>query len=247
MVAAEWFRAWFSSPYYDLLYKQRNEQEASLCINRFVEFLKIPPGSRILDVACGKGRHSRALAAKGFDVTGIDLSAPSIIEAKNFETDNLHFYVHDMRLPFWINYFDYVFNFFTSFGYFRTMREHDDAIRTMAQSLKMNGMLTIDYLNVHYAEDHLVPREEKRSNGVMFNIDRWFDEKHFFKRIHVEETEKKISETFSEQVGKFSLGDFTDMLSYEGLAIEQIFGDYELNRYHVRNSPRMIMVARKIH
>ena len=247
MVAAEWFRAWFSSPYYDLLYKQRNEQEASLCINTFVEFLKIAPGSRILDVACGKGRHSRALAAKGFDVTGIDLSAPSIIEAKNFETDNLHFYVHDMRLPFWINYFDYVFNFFTSFGYFRTMREHDDAIRTMAQSLKMNGMLTIDYLNVHYAEDHLVPREEKRSNGVMFNIDRWFDEKHFFKRIHVEETEKKISETFTEQVEKFSLGDFTDMLSYEGLAIEQIFGDYELNKYHVRNSPRMIMVARKIH
>ena len=247
MVAAEWFRAWFSSPYYDLLYKQRNEQEASLCINTFVEFLKIPPGSRILDVACGKGRHSRALAAKGFDVTGIDLSAPSIIEAKNFETDNLHFYVHDMRLPFWINYFDYVFNFFTSFGYFRTMREHDDAIRTMAQSLKMNGILTIDYLNVHYAEDHLVPREEKRSNGVMFNIDRWFDEKHFFKRIHVEETEKKISETFTEQVEKFSLGDFTDMLSYEGLAIEQIFGDYELNKYHVRNSPRMIMVARKIH
>ena len=81
----------------------------------------------------------------------------------------------------------------------------------------------------------------------MFNIDRWFDEKHFFKRIHVEETEKKISETFTEQVEKFSLGDFTDMLSYEGLAIEQIFGDYELNKYHVRNSPRMIMVARKIH
>jgi len=247
MVAAEWFRAWFSSPYYDLLYNQRNEQEATFCINKFVEFLNIPAASRILDVACGKGRHSRALASRGFDVTGIDLSAPSIIEAKNFETDNLHFYVHDMRLPFWINYFDYVFNFFTSFGYFRTMREHDDAIRTMAQSLKMNGTVTIDYLNVHYAEDHLVPREEKTSNGVMFNIDRWFDEKHFFKRIHVEETEKKISETFTEQVEKFSLGDFTDMLSYEGLAIEHIFGDYELNKYHVRNSPRMIMVARKIH
>ena len=247
MVAAEWFRIWFSSPYYDLLYKQRNEQEATFCINKFVEFLNIPVGSRILDVACGKGRHSRALAAKGFDVTGIDLSAPSIIEAKKFETENLHFYVHDMRLPFWINYFDYAFNFFTSFGYFRTMREHDDAIRTMAQSMRMNGILMIDYLNVHYAEEHLVPREEKRSNGVLFNIDRWFDEKHFYKRIHVEEAEKKFSETYTEQVEKFSLGDFTDMLSYEGLVIENIFGDYELNKYHVRNSPRMIMMARKIH
>jgi SAM-dependent methyltransferase len=247
MVASEWFRLWFSSPYYDLLYKQRNEQEATFCINKFVELLKIPAGSRVLDVACGKGRHSRALAEKGFDVTGIDLSAPSIIAAKKFETEDLHFYVHDMRLPFWINYFDYAFNFFTSFGYFRTMREHDDAIRTMAQSLKMNGILTIDYLNVHYAEEHLIPREEKRSNGVFFNIDRWFDEKHFYKRIHIEEAEKKVSETFTEQVEKFSLGDFTDMLSYEGLVIENIFGDYELNKYHVRNSPRMIMVAKKIH
>ena len=85
MIASEWFRIWFSSPYYDLLYNQRNEQEAAFCIGKFVEFLKIPTGSRILDVACGKGRHSRALAAKGFDVTGIDLSAPSIIEAKNLK------------------------------------------------------------------------------------------------------------------------------------------------------------------
>jgi SAM-dependent methyltransferase len=207
----------------------------------------MPAGSRVLDVACGKGRHSRALAAKGFDVTGIDLSVPSITEASKFETENLHFYVHDMRLPFRINYFHYAFNFFTSFGYFRTMREHDDALRTMSQSLRMNGTLVIDYLNVHFAEDHLVPREEKRSNGVLFNIDRWFDDKHFYKRIHIEEAGKKISETYTEQVEKFSLGDFTDMLSYEGLAIENIFGDYELNKYHVRNSPRMIMVTKKIH
>ncbi len=90
----------------------------------------------MLDIGCGKGRHSVQLASKGFDVTGIDLSEHSITKAKKKENDHLHFFVHDMRLPFWINYFDYAFNFFTSFGYFKTRREHDNAIRTVAQSLK---------------------------------------------------------------------------------------------------------------
>ena len=74
MAATEWFRLWFNSPYYHLLYENRNDAEAIACINSFTEHLKIPAGSFILDAACGKGRHSRAFAAKGFNVTGIDLS-----------------------------------------------------------------------------------------------------------------------------------------------------------------------------
>ena len=127
------------------------------------------------------------LAAKGFDVTGIDLSTDSIIEARKHETDNLHFFVHDMRLPFWINYFDYAFNFFTSFGYFKTRREHENSIRTIAQSLKPNGIFVIDYLNVHYAEDHLVHKSEIEIDGVNFYITKWFDETHFYKKIIVED------------------------------------------------------------
>ena len=83
------------------------------------DHLQPGPVTAMLDVACGKGRHSRFLAEKGYDVTGIDLSEYSIGEALKYEAENLHFYRHDMRLPFWINYFDYAFNFFTSFGYFQ--------------------------------------------------------------------------------------------------------------------------------
>ena len=84
----------------------------------------------------GRGRHSRFLASKGFDVTGIDISFDSIAYAKQFEAENLHFYQNDMRLPFCIKYFDYDFNLFNSFGYFATNRENDDAIRTISTSLK---------------------------------------------------------------------------------------------------------------
>lgn len=247
MSSIEWFRLWFSSPYYELLYENRNKQEAEFCVKNFVEILQIPEKSTVLDIACGKGRHSIPLAAYGFDVTGIDIAPALITAAKEYETDSLHFYVHDMRLPFWINYFDYAFNLFTSFGYFRTMREHHDAIRTMAQSLKLNGIIVIDYLNTHYAEEHLVADEEKIINNVRFTIKRWFDDNCFYKQIDINDKEKNIQENFREEVRKFSLGDFTDMLAYEGLMIERVFGNYDLDPYHVNKSQRMIMIAKKIH
>ena len=49
----------------------------------------------------------------------------------------------------------------------------------------------------------------------------------------------------TEKVAKFSLGDFNEMLSYQGMQLQEVFGDYNFGRYYVRKSPRMIMVARK--
>jgi len=247
MQGSEWFKLWFSSPYYEILYHERNKEEAALLVDKLVNKLQMQPGSYVLDAACGRGRHSIALAAKGFDVTGTDLCALAIAEDKKFENDNLHFYVHDIRLPFYINYFDYAFNFFTSFGYFKTMREHNDAMRSIAQSLKPNGIFTIDYLNVHYAANNLKENETKKIGNILFDIKRWQDENYIYKQIHVVDEEKNVDETFTERVEKFSLGDFTDMLSFQGLQVENVFGDYELNKYHVKQSPRTMIVAKKIH
>ncbi len=241
-----WFKDWFNSPYYHQLYFKRDESEAASFINKLIDYLKPAPGALMLDIACGRGRHSRMLASKGFNVTGIDLSADSITESKKYETENLQFFLHDMRLPFWINYFDYAFNFFTSFGYFNTRREHDNAIRTIAQSLKPNGIFVIDYLNTHYAEDHLVHTSEIEIDDVTYFITKWFDETHFYKKIVIEDEELEKPIEHQEKVAKFSLGDFTEMLAYQQLQIQEVFGDYNFNGYHVKNSPRMIMIAKKI-
>ncbi len=241
-----WFKDWFNSPYYHQLYFKRDQSEAAAFIDKLIDHLKPAAGSLMLDIACGRGRHSRMLAAKGFNVTGIDLSTDSIKEAKKFETVNLQFFLHDMRLPFWINYFDCAFNFFTSFGYFKTRREHDNAIRTIAQSLQPNGIFVIDYLNVHYAEDHFVHKSEIEIDDVTYAITKWFDETHFYKKIVVEDEELENPLTYQETVAKFSLGDFTEMLSYQQLQIQEVYGDYNFNDYHVKNSPRMIIIAKKI-
>lgn len=245
MASSEWYEDWFNSPFYHKLYFERDETEAGLFLQRLVAHLQPPPGSRMLDVACGKGRHSKQLAGTGFVVTGIDISADSIAKAKEAETDGLHFFVHDMRLPFWINYFDYAFNFFTSFGYFRTRREHDAAIRTIGGSLKKEGIVLIDYLNTHYAESHLVQTDNKTIGETNYAILRWHDAHHFYKRITVTDPTLSQPMSYTEKVAKFSLGDFNDMLSYQRLQVTEVFGNYELQAYDVHKTPRLIVVAKK--
>src|SRR5436309_2771962 len=120
----DWYKEWFNSPYYHLLYQYRDEEEAENFVHAVVHHLRIAPDSKILDVACGKGRHSKILAKYGFHVTGIDLSPNNIGEARKYESDNLHFEVWDMRQVYRQNEYDYVFNLFSSFGYFEA--EEDD-------------------------------------------------------------------------------------------------------------------------
>jgi SAM-dependent methyltransferase len=242
---AQWYIDWFNSPFYHKLYFDRDEQEAGAFMKNLLLHLRPSPASLMLDVACGKGRHSRFLASQGFDVTGIDLSFDSIRIAKQFENDRLHFYQHDMRLTAWINYFDYAFNLFSSFGYFATRREHDDAMRTVANSLKSNGVFVIDYLNVHYVEDHLNRNEIRMIDETQYEIHRWTDEDHFFKKITVTDPSLQKPFTCTEKLARFSLGDFTDMLSFQKMQVIDVFGDYELNPYDVRSTPRLVIIARK--
>lgn len=245
MAEKAWYKGWFNSLFYHKLYFERDEREAEAFIKKLVGHLQPAPGSRMLDVACGKGRHSKTLASLGYYVTGIDISTDSIAYAKQFENDNLEFFVHDMRLPAWGSYFDYAFNFFTSFGYFKTRREHDDAIRTIAKSLKPGGQFVIDYLNVHFAEDHLKNTETRQIGETVYAIHRWDDETHFYKKITVTDPSLTRPLEYTEKVAKFSLGDFTEMFAYQGLQVQEVFGDYQFNSYDVRKTPRLIVIAGK--
>lgn len=240
-----WFRDWFNSPYYHSLYAHRDNKEAADFIDELIAHLQPARGARMLDVACGKGRHALQLASKGFDVTGIDLSEKSIGEAIKQQKENLHFYVHDMRQPCWINYFDYAFNFFTSFGYFESLKEHHDALRSIAGAIKEGGIFVIDYLNVAYAEKHLKPNSREERDNYFFEIRRYSDEHHFIKEITVEDRNTNNTFTFYEKVAKFRYEDLRSMLAAKGLEVTEIMGDYALGKYDEKGSPRLIMIAEK--
>jgi SAM-dependent methyltransferase len=163
------------------------------------------------------------------------------------EQDNLHFFEHDMRLPYAANLFGYCFNFFTSFGYFRTQRENENAIRTMAQALKPGGKLMIDYLNIPFVEAHFVESNETQIDGVHFSIRRRQDERFFYKTMDISVKAHSGTETYTEQVRKYSLNDFYAMLQNHGMQNIQVFGSYDLEPYAAAQSPRMIIIAERKH
>jgi SAM-dependent methyltransferase len=242
----DWFKQWFGSPYYKILYQNRDEFEAQEFIEHLLAYLRPPQGSTMLDIACGGGRFAKQLAEHGFDVTGIDISVESIECARKHENSHLHFFTQDMRMPFYINYFDYAFNFFTSFGYFSHARDHATAARSFAASLKPGGILVIDYLNFEYVLANLVAQETIERGNLSFHISRKLERKHIVKDICFK-GEDNFDYHFRESVAAFSLADFIDMFKPGGMSLVATFGDYKLGPYHPSDAPRMIMIFKKKH
>jgi len=242
---AAWFKHWFDSSYYHHLYGHRDENEAIGFIDALLKELQPHPRSRMMDLGCGAGRHAKYLASKGYDVTGTDLASSSIRSAKRSEKPGLRFYRHDMRMPFGEAQFDTLFNFFTSFGYFKSAGENHDVMRNISRSLKPGGVLVIDYLNVDYSEDRLIPEEEKEIDGIVYRINRWTDDQFFYKNIAIDDQQAGESFEFCEQVSKFHVQDFEWFFERHGLTLGSIYGDYALNGYDAGSSPRLILVAHK--
>jgi len=241
---ADWFASWFDSPHYHKLYAHRDETEAARFLDALMARLRPRHGASVLDLGCGAGRHSKYLASKALNVTGMDLSGASISEAKKAEQPRLRFLRHDMRLPFGRNAFDYVFNFFTSFGYFEEPGEHRAVVRNIATSLRDGGRLVLDYLNVRHAEATLRSEDTKEIDGVVYRLTRWTDADHFFKRIVIDNGAARPLE-YVERVAKFTLMDFERLFAGHRLTVEEVHGDYRLGPYDFLHSPRMILVARK--
>ncbi len=239
-----WFENWFGSPFYKILYQNRDEFEAQEFVEKLLDYLMPPPGCTMLDIACGEGRFAKQLAEHGFDVTGIDISHPSIEKAKAFEGPNLQFFVQDMRLPFYINYFDYAFNFFTSFGYFAHDRDHALAARSFAASLKNGGILVVDYLNAEQVLANFVPEETVVRGSYTFKINRKVEHKHIIKEINFVDADKKPRQ-YTERVAAFTQSDFVKIFRPADMHLVSTFGDYQLGSYDPMHSPRLIMIFKK--
>lgn len=237
-----WFATWFDSPYYHILYKNRDEREAEVLMNNLCSFLQIQPSHQVLDLACGRGRHAIYLNNKGFHVTGIDLSAQSIAHAKCFENERLHFFEHDMRHVFERGRFDYVFNLFTSFGYFDTKTENLQAIKATTQNLKNGGVLVIDFMNSQKVIQELVLEETKTIDAIDFHIKRSYESPFILKNIDFEHQGQHYS--FQEKVMAISKLEFESYFEAVGLDCIHLFGNYALEPFQ-DTSDRMIFILQK--
>jgi SAM-dependent methyltransferase len=239
----KWFADWFDSSYYHILYKKRDIKEAQHFIDNLIAYLQIKKESRLIDIACGRGRHATYFNKLGFDVVGIDLSEKSITTAKQNENEKLQFFTHDMRNTFKANSFNIVTNLFTSFGYFDEKEDEQKAINAMAENLKSNGILIIDFMNVKKVISNLVNSEQKKIEKIIFKISRKFEDNYIIKDISFSDNGKNYH--FQEKVRAITLSDFSNFISNAGIKIIDIFGNYKLEDFNAITSDRLILICKK--
>jgi SAM-dependent methyltransferase len=239
----DWFKNWFDSFYYHKLYRHRNTAEAQEFIDNVIGFIHPKKDSRILDLACGKGRHSIYLNKKGFDVVGVDLSQNSINEANKDSNSKLHFYAMDMRELECVKPFDFVLNLFTSFGYFQNKSENLEVLKGVHSILNKDGILVIDFLNATKVIKNLVPEESQEVDGIKFTINRMIENNTVVKRIGVLDGDKVAN--FQERVSMFELSDFEEMFTQTGFKLINYFGNYQLDKFDPNSSDRLILVVQK--
>jgi SAM-dependent methyltransferase len=239
----EWFSEWFNSPYYHILYRNRDLKEAAAFVDTLAEYLQLKPEHHIMDLACGKGRHSIHLNQKGFRVTGVDLSEQNIKQASLYANARLSFERKDMRYLGYKGAFDFVLNLFTSFGYFDDEAENIKALNEVRKALKPGGRLVLDFLNPDWVVNKLVPAEEKEMEGIRFEISRREEAGFIVKDIRFEADGE--TRHFQERVRAISLDQFKGYFLAAGLELEEVFGNYALEPFHLNRSERMIFIVRK--
>ena len=235
----QWYASWFDTPFYHILYKDRDHTEAQVFMDNLTTYLNLPEHGTILDLACGKGRHSVYLNSLGYDVTGVDLSENSISYAKQFENETLHFDVHDMCKPYHKT-FDAVFNMFTSFGYFDREEDNLKTIKAIKANLNEVGFGVIDFMNSDYVIDNLIPEDLKTVDGIDFSLKRRFEDGHIVKDISFKVD--NIDYQFQERVRAFSLNDFQSLFEKAGVYLLDVFGDYKLQKFDKHSSERLVMI-----
>lgn len=237
-----WYKEWFGEEYLEL-YSHRNESEAEEHVEFVERHLEGPRPRAVLDLACGAGRHTAALRCRGYRTLGLDLSLTLLAHLR---ARGLPRVAGDMRLlPFTDGSFDWVLNFFTSFGYFKRERENFQVLEEIVRVLAPGGRFLIDLMSPGPALANLKPRETQELDGRRAEIERSYDAASYRinKRIEVS-APGEPPRTFLESVRIYQPEEVTIGLRWAGLEVSSLFGNFHGDPYE-RDSERLILIGFK--
>jgi len=242
-----WFEHWFDSPLHEQLYAKRDEADADKLATLISAHFPVTEYPHLLDLACGRGRHSINFAQKGYQVTGIDLAQTAIeraIHRAAAANVSIDFSVGDMRQPM-NRTFDVVVNLFTSFGYFEDDIDNEKPIHAIADMLRDGGQVWIDFLNPGYVEHNLVARNSGHITDYSYYIRRWIIDGAVHKEIRLVHDRTGSEQVFQEYVRLLNLDWFKIAFQKYGLTLHKVYGDYGGSKYDPLHSQRMIMGCHK--
>jgi len=242
----EWFKDWFNTQEYLNVYQHRNESDAEEHVKLILENVEISSGAKILDMACGAGRHAIIFARKIFNVTAVDLSENLIsIAERSAQNENLkiNFVQSDIRNFESSNKFNLVINLFTSFGYFETDEENFSVLKKAYDLLVDDGYFVLDFFNSEFLQNNLVEFSEENLDEAEIHQFRKIKDKRVTKKIVI--TKNGNISQFEESVRMFTKDELTDAIQNIGFDIYKTFGDFFGNEFDNLNSPRLIMICKK--
>jgi len=219
---SEWFTRWFGKEYLDL-YPRRDDREARSVVRLIRSMVPVHADGRALDLACGSGRHTRALARHTWTV-GLDLST-DLLRVAISESPFIPYVRADMRaLPFRAGIFNLVVNLFTSFGYFSSDDENRVVLNEVSRVLVRDGVFVLDYLNSDHVRATLVPHDTQRVGDREVTQDRRITDngRYVEKQISVAGS----SRTYLERVRLFEPEELRCLLREAGFVVDHEVGDY---------------------
>lgn len=246
----KWYKDFFEKYYLSIYFKKeafKNTQEETKFI---IKILNLSEGAKILDLACGQGRHAIGLAKRGYEVIGLDLNNDFLNIAKKDakkEKVKLRLIQGDMREKFFKNEFNAVINLFSSFGYFENEQENIKVLKNINKSLKPNGKFLIDLLNKKWFLKKFCGTKRtwfKIKNDYILE-ENYFDKKMkaWIRNISIIYPNKKI-EHIKTFMRLYSLLEIKNELRKTGFKILKTYGDYQGNKFTLL-SPRLIILAQK--
>ena len=234
----DWYEEWFGEEYL-ALYPHRDDEEAREVAALIASRVDVRAGSPVLDLACGSGRHQRALAERWWTV-GLDLSRLLLRVARG-EDAGAALVRADMRqLPFATGSFDLVTNLFTSFGYFRDDLQHERVVAEVARVSKRGGWFVLDFLNAPHVRRTLIPFDRQVHGSRVIEQTREISADGRFVRKTITVTDE--SREFVERVRLFDPDELRDMLERSGFDVVEILGAYD-GRPLDDDSPRAIVIG----
>ena len=213
-----------------------------------IDVLGLPTGARLLDAACGQGRHSHLLAEAGFHVDGVDLSPTLLARARARGTrPMLEYHRIDMRQlpPSWTNHFDGVLNLFTSFGFFVDPADDQRVLGEFGRVLKPGAVL----LWHGGSRDGVMARFLERdwwetSDGTLHVQERRFDPLSGILTVESRWQGPKTAGAREHRIRLYTPTRLAELCAEAGLIVEAAYDSWR-DRPLTRLSSEMLLVARK--
>ena len=235
----EWYKDWFDENYL-LLYNHRNNSDAFKQAKLIISTIDPDKGDKILDLACGNGRHCRIFQDMGFDISGLDLSVSLIKNGKKADK-SLSLVVGDMReIP---GKYDIILSLFTSFGYFQEDEENKSVIKSVSNSLNPGGWFWLDFLNPYFVKENLIPESRRKIGDDISVIESRMIDSDVVRK-DIEFNKGGQIKMYSEIVKLYPLSLLKAFFTGNGIDVAGVFGDYSGSKW-TESSPRTIVYGKK--